>query len=262
MLISLFQMQPLSGDVPGNIGKIAQAAMAAAEMGAELLVTPELGTSGYALGARFEELAEGRDGSIVGALTEVAADCGLAICAGFPEREGNQVFNSSVLIRPDGTAEFYRKSHLYGDGERAAFVPGADAPHVFDLNGIKTGMLICYDVEFPENVRTLALAGAELILVPTALPQGIISRRIADTVVPTRAFENGVFLVYADLCGEENGFSYGGRSVILGPDGDELARAGVKETLLVADVDPAAYDDARAQNPYLINRRPGLYRLG
>jgi len=262
MLISLFQMQPLSGDVPGNIGKIAQAAMAAAEMGAELLVTPELGTSGYALGARFEELAEGRDGSIVGALTEVAADCGLAICAGFPEREGNQVFNTSVLIRPDGTAEFYRKSHLYGDGERAAFVPGADAPHVFDLNGIKTGMLICYDVEFPENVRTLALAGAELILVPTALPQGIISRRIADTVVPTRAFENGVFLVYADLCGEENGFSYGGRSVILGPDGDELARAGVKETLLVADVDPAAYDDARAQNPYLINRRPGLYRLG
>lgn len=262
MLISLFQMQPLSGDVPGNIGKIAQAAMAAAEMGAELLVTPELGTSGYALGTRFEELAEGRDGSIVGALTEVAADCGLAICAGFPEREGNQVFNSSVLIRPDGTAEFYRKSHLYGDGERAAFVPGADAPHVFDLNGIKTGMLICYDVEFPENVRTLALAGAELILVPTALPQGIISRRIADTVVPTRAFENGVFLVYADLCGEENGFSYGGRSVILGPDGDELARAGVKETLLVADVDPAAYDDAKAQNPYLIDRRPNLYRLG
>jgi predicted amidohydrolase len=262
MLISLYQMQPLSGDVPGNIGKIAQAAMAAAEMGAELLVTPELGTSGYALGAAFETVAEGRDGSIIGALTEIAADCGLAICAGFPEREGNQVFNSSVLVRPDGTMEFYRKSHLYGDGERAAFVPGSQPPHIFDLNGIKTGMLICYDVEFPENVRTLALAGAELVLVPTALPQGIISRRIADTVVPTRAFENSVFLVYADLCGEENGLSYGGRSVILAPDGDELARAGMRETLLVAEIDTKAYDDAKAQNPYLIDRRPGLYRLG
>lgn len=262
MLISLYQMQPLSGDVPGNLGKIAQAAMAAAEMGAELLVTPELGTSGYALGALFEEVAEGRDGSIIGALTEIAADCGLAISAGFPERDGNQVFNSSVLIRPDGTAEFYRKSHLYGEGERAAFVPGDAAPHVFDLNGIKTGMLICYDVEFPENVRTLALAGAELILVPTALPQGIISRRIADTVVPTRAFENGVFLVYADLCGDENELSYGGRSVILAPDGDELARAGMRETLLVAEINTGAYEDAKAQNPYLADRRPGLYRLG
>ena len=141
-------------------------------------------------------------------------------------------------------------------------MPGAEAPHVFDLNGIKTGMLICYDVEFPENVRTLALAGAELILVPTALPEGIISRRVADTVVPTRAFENGVFLVYADLCGAENGLSYGGRSVILAPDGDELARAGMRETLLVAEIDPTAYDDAKAQNPYLIDRRPGLYRLG
>ncbi len=141
-------------------------------------------------------------------------------------------------------------------------MPGSEPPHVFDLNGIKTGMLICYDVEFPENVRTLALAGAELILVPTALPEGIISRRVADTVVPTRAFENGVFVVYADLCGTENDLSYGGRSVILGPDGDELARAGMRETLLVAEVDPADYDDARSQNPYLIDRRPGLYRLG
>ncbi|MGL3606956.1 carbon-nitrogen hydrolase family protein [Rhizobium sp. G187] len=261
MLISLYQMQPLSGDVPGNIGKIARAAMAAAEMGADLLVTPELGISGYAQGAGFASLAEGRDGPIMEALREIAADCGLAICAGFPERDGAHVYNSSVLVRPDGSAEFYRKSHLYGEGERAAFTPGSEPPQVFDLNGIKTGMLICYDVEFPENVRTLALAGAELVLVPTALPQGLISRRVADIVVPARAFENGVFLVYADLCGTENELSYGGRSVILGPDGDELARAGMMETLLVAEVNPAAYDEARAQNPYLTDRRPGLYRL-
>jgi predicted amidohydrolase len=123
-------------------------------------------------------------------------------------------------------------------------------------------MLICYDVEFPEYVRTLALAGAELVLVPTALPNGEISRRVADMVVPTRAFENGIFLVYADLCGEEGNFSYSGRSAIIGPDGDELARAGTRETLLVAEMDTAAYHDCRRQNPYLADRRTGLYRLG
>lgn len=262
MLISLYQMQPISGDVPGNLGKIAQAAMAAAEMGAELLVTPELGTSGYALGKDFETVAETRDGSIIEALKEISADCGLAICAGFPERDGSRVFNSAVLVRPDGHCEFYRKGHLYGDGERAAFVAGEEASHVFDLFGIRTAMLICYDVEFPETVRSLALAGAELVLVPTALPSGIVSRRVADMVVPTRAFENGVFLVYADLCGDEGALSYSGRSVILGPDGDELARAGTGETLLVAGIDVAGYEDAKAQNPYLTDRRPGLYRLG
>ncbi len=263
MLISLYQMQPVSGDVAANLAKIAQAAEAASDMGAELLVAPELAVSGYGLSPeRFAEIAEGRDGEIIGALSDIAAEFDLAICTGFPERDGETVFNSAVLARPDGTCEFYRKGHLYGDGERAAFVPGADSPQVFDLFGVRTGMLICYDVEFPEYVRTLALAGAELVIVPTALPDGTISRRVADMVVPTRAFENGVFVVYADLCGEEGSFAYGGRSAIIGPDGDELARAGARETLLVAEMDRTAYDECRRQNPYLIDRRPELYRLG
>ncbi|MHA7967976.1 carbon-nitrogen hydrolase family protein [Rhizobium sp. CAU 1783] len=263
MLISLYQMQPVSGDAAANLAKIAQAAEAASDMGAELLVAPELALSGYGLTPEgFAEIAEGRDGEVIAALCDIAAEFDLAVCAGFPERDGATVYNSSVLVRPDGSCEFYRKGHLYGDGERASFTPGAEVPHVFDLFGIRTGMLICYDVEFPEYVRTLALAGAELVLVPTALPRGEISRRVADMVVPTRAFENGVFLVYADLCGEEGDFAYSGRSVIVGPDGDELARAGTRETLLVAELDRSAYDDCRRQNPYLVDRRPSLYRIG
>lgn len=263
MLISLYQMQPVSGDAAANLAKIAEAAEAASGMGAVLLVAPELALSGYGLTPeRFAEIAEERDGEIIGALCDIAAEFELAICAGFPERDGSVVYNSAVLARPDGSCEFYRKGHLYGDGERASFASGGDVPHVFDLFGVRTGMLICYDVEFPEYVRTLALAGAELVLVPTALPRGEISRRVADMVVPTRAFENGVFLVYADLCGEEGTFTYGGRSVIVGPDGDELARAGTHEALLVATLDLAAYDECRRQNPYLTDRRPDLYRIG
>ncbi|NGO62090.1 carbon-nitrogen hydrolase family protein [Rhizobium daejeonense] len=261
MLISLFQMQPVSGDIAENLMKIARAAEAASDMGADLLVTPELSTSGYALGELFDEIAETRDGALIDALADIAETFDLAICAGFPEREGDAVYNSAVLMRPDGSREFYRKGHLYGDAERAAFTPGNDIPHVFDLCGMKTSMLICYDVEFPEYVRSVALAGAELVLVPTALPAGVISRRVADAVVPTRAFENGVFIVYSDLCGSENSAEYCGRSVIVGPDGDELARAGAREALLVAEVEPSAYDECREQNPYLAERRSELYRL-
>lgn len=123
-------------------------------------------------------------------------------------------------------------------------------------------MVICYDVEFPEYVRTAALAGAELLLVPTALPAGDISRRVSEHVVPTRAFENGIFVAYADLCGKEADLEYCGRSVIVGPDGDEIARAGSGETLMIADIDPSAYDECRRQNPYLAERRTELYRLG
>lgn len=262
MLIALYQMQPLAGDIPGNLGKIAQAALAAAELGAELLVTPELATSGYAQGPGFQKLAQDREGSIIDALREMAADCGMSICTGFPERDGSRVYNTAVLVRPDGSAEFTRKIHLYGESERAAFAVGQAPPSVFEVNGIRTGMVICYDVEFPETVRSLALAGAELVLVPTALPQGPVSRRIAETLVPTRALENGLFIVYADLCGQEGQMTYGGWSGIYAPDGDVLARAGARETLLVVDIDPEGYAEAKAQNPYLRDRRPGLYRLG
>jgi len=262
MRIALVQMQPVSGDVSANLAKITRAAKAAAAMGAELLVAPELATSGYALGAKFDDIAEGRDGETINSLSALAADLGLSVCTGFAERDGNTVYNSSVLVRPDGSREFYRKGHLYGPAERAAFQPGAEAPTVFDLGGIRTSMVICYDVEFPEYVRTAALAGAELLLVPTALPSGEISRRVSEIVVPTRAFENGIFVVYADLCGKEANLEYCGRSVIVGPDGDEIARAGSGETLLIADIDPSAYDECRRQNPYLAERRTELYRLG
>lgn len=262
MRVALLQMQPVAGDVDDNLEKIGNAAAAAAAMGASLLVAPELATTGYALGPLFKAVAEDRDGAIVTALSDFSQRHGLSICAGFPERDGNAVYNAAVLVRPDGTCEFYRKAHLYGDAEREAFSPGTERPQLFDLDGTKTAMMICYDVEFPDYVRSVALAGAELILVPTAQPDEAIFRRVADMMVPVRALENGIFIAYADLCGQEGPANYCGRSVIVGPDGDEIARAGRGEALLVADLDPSAYAQARAQNPYLAERRPELYSLG
>jgi predicted amidohydrolase len=131
---------------------------------------------------------------------------------------------------------------------------------VAELEGIKIGILICYDVEFPEAVRALALAGAELIAVPTALirPFDIVAR----TLVPARAFENQVYVAYAGMCGNEAGLGYCGLSCIVGPNGQDLARAGTGPALLFADIDLSVIPKGRMSNPYLSDRRPGLYSAG
>lgn len=259
MLIAALQMEPTPGDYEANLAKIERAARAAAEMGARLLVTPELSLSGYALGKRFATLAEPADGPAVSRLRALAEALGLAIVAGFPERDGERVFNSAVLAKPDGTYHVYRKCHLYGPAEKAAFAVSDALPTVMTVDTLKVAMLICYDVEFPEMVRGLALSGAKLILVPTALPAGPASRHVSNLLVPTRAMENQLFIVYADLCGQENGLEYEGRSVIAAPDGEYLARAGQDETLLFARIHPGAYAVTDAETPYLADRRAELY---
>ena len=150
----------------------------------------------------------------------------------------------------------YRKTHLYGAEEKRLFQPG-DSLVLAELEGWKVGILICYDVEFPEAVRTLVMAGAELIAVPTALiePFDIVSR----TLIPARAFENQVYVAYAGMCGREGNLGYCGLSCIVGPDGKDLARAGSDPSLLFAEIDPSAISKGRQTNPYLSDRRAELY---
>ncbi|OYX70036.1 MAG: nitrilase [Rhizobiales bacterium 32-66-11] len=259
MLIALLQMTPVAADPAANLARIAQAAMAAGAFGCDLLVTPEMGVTGYNIGADIARLAEPRDGALVARLGEIAARAGLALVAGFPERADGAIYNSLVLARPDGGTFVYRKCHLFGPDERAAFTPSNALPGLVEIAGLKVGFLICYDVEFPEMVRGLALAGADLVVVPTALAATPSCRRIALSLVPARALENHVFIAYADLCGSERGLTYQGCSVIAAPDGEDLARAGEAEALLMARIAPGAYAAARAENPYPDDRRPALY---
>ena len=192
---------------------------------------------------------------------EVAAitmDSGLAILYGYPERAGDHVFNSAQLIDRDGRIlGTYRKSHLYGEVDTSTFEPGDGDFAVFGLDGINVGVLICYDVEFPEAVRALALAGADLVAVPTALmrPYEIVAR----TVVPSRAYENQVYVAYANRSGQEGGLAYCGESCVVGPDGVDLTRAGSGDELLLAEIDPARLASSRADNTHLGDRRPELY---
>jgi len=169
------------------------------------------------------------------------------------------VYNSAAAVTPDGQRLIYRKLHLYGSYERSLFRPGSAAPPVFRIGGLNVGLLICYDVEFPEMVRHLALGGADLVLVLTALPASGHAAFIARSIIPVRAFENQVFVAYANHAGRDDTFAYAGQSGIAAPDGTDLARA--PETggnVLIAEIDPAAYAAARAANPYLTDRRFGF----
>ena len=149
---------------------------------------------------------------------------------------------------PDSVVEVTRQRGRIGEG--------IDHPAVFPLGGLKAGLLICYDVEFPETVRHLASSEADLILVPTALPASEHAGFIARSIIPVRAFENQVFVAYANHAGRDAAFSYAGLSGIAAPDGSDLARAPATGTrLLIADLDPSAFGAARAANPYLIDRR-------
>lgn len=252
MRLALLQMRAKPGDVEANLGRIARAAREAYAAGASLLVAPELALTGYGAGEAIRDLAEPADGPLARRLRRLSAEERIAILTGFAERDGADVYNSALFIDGEREPVIYRKSHLYGDYERSLFRPGPPRAAVVEVSGLKLGILICYDVEFPENARRLAQAGARAVLVPTALPASDHAAFIADRMIAVRAFENQVFVAYANHCGTDRKFAYAGLSRIVAPDGSTLAAAGPRgEKLLVADIRPGDYAVSAERNTYL-----------
>ncbi|MFG2635072.1 carbon-nitrogen hydrolase family protein [Streptomyces sp. NPDC048362] len=258
MRTALLQSSGRPGSIVENLKVLDEAAGRAAAAGAALLAAPEMFLTGYAIGDDIARLAESADGDSADAIAETAARHGLAIAYGYPERDGDTVYNSAQLISADGTRlANYRKTHLFGCFERDHFTPGEQPVVQTELNGLTVGLLICYDVEFPENVRAHALAGTDLLVVPTAQMHPF--QFVAESMIPVRAFENQMYVAYVNRVGQEGEFEFVGLSTLAGPDGIARTRAGHAEQLVLADADPAFLAASRAANPYLDDRRPGLY---
>jgi len=256
MRLAAFQMEARAGDVSANLSMIGEAAAEAKASGAALMVAPELATTGYGAGEAIRELAEPADGDQVTAVHELASKHEIMLTVGFAERSEGKIYNSAVFAHPDGWRKIYRKCQLYGAYERDLFEPGDQPPMVFSIGALKVGILICFDVEFPEMVRRLAVAGADLVLVPTAQPDTPHAAFIVEKIVPVRAFENGVAVVYADHAGRDSRFAYAGRSCIALPDGSDGARAPASGSrVIVADYEPENFAELRLANPYLTERR-------
>ncbi|MHA7828963.1 MAG: carbon-nitrogen hydrolase family protein [Roseovarius sp.] len=214
----------------------------------DIVVLPELFQCGYNVAARLSAAGETRDGAFAQAVAALARAQDTAIVYGCAERDGDALYNAALAFGRDGRMLGHHRKLLLPPGfEGEHFAPG-EGSVLFGIGAFKVALLVCYDVEFPETVRHVAMAGADLVIVPTALSDQW--PLVADKLVPVRAFENGVFLAYCNHSGTENGLTYHGGSCIVAPDGADLARAGAAPQSLSATLDHAAVARARARLPY------------
>ena len=253
---------PGDGAQPGLRALDAALAQSAA-LGAHWLVTPEMALTGYAIGAdRARALAQAADGSLAEAVARLTQRHGVGVVYGFAEHNGDaRPFNSVQAIHRRGERlGLYRKTHLYGAIDAAQFSAGDAPPPVIDVDGWRLGLLICYDVEFPEPTRDLALRGADAVLVPTA--NMVDFPEVVQRLLPARACENRLFVAYANACGVEHTAGqtvhYGGLSTLCGPMGEVLAQADDAPALLVHTLQRSALVAAR-QSSQLPKRRAALY---
>ena len=265
MKLSILQTSPTKAEILSNLDRVGETL---AGLDADLLVLPELFASGYFFDSteQVKALAEPvPNGPTVRRLEEWSADTGATIVAGLPERDGATLYNSAVVVTPNGWLGTYRKTHLYYE-ETLHFAPGDTGFPVWTVTdragrSYRLGVMICFDWIFPESARTLALSGADVIAHPSnlVLPH-------CPSAMPIRALENGVFTATANRIGSEsNGresLTFIGRSRICSPRAEVLAEApDQEEALLSAEIEPHEARQRRL-NPYndrFGDRRPGLY---
>ncbi|MFJ5956500.1 nitrilase-related carbon-nitrogen hydrolase [Paenarthrobacter sp. NPDC092416] len=251
--VAVLQATGLVNSAAENLRRLATRALEARQRGASLLVTPELFTSGYA-----PTLIHGTDGAAHRAqLAAIAVEHGIGLVASTVEHDNDKHYISASLFDTDGTeVARYRKQNLFGLDENSVFTPGTQPPAVVTFNGVKIALGICFDVEFPEFVRSAALAGAELLCVPTAVPlraagpagkQPFDTRLVPSMVIPTRALESQLFIAYANHAGP----NFAGLSTIADPYGRHLSAAADDGELIVADIDLRTLTQARKDTDYL-----------
>ncbi|HET8760040.1 MAG TPA: nitrilase-related carbon-nitrogen hydrolase [Nitrospiria bacterium] len=261
MDIGFVQNSTIFGRVKTNLDRISDLV---ASVRADVLVLPELFATGYQFTSQreAERLSEPvPDGVTTKRLITLAKRRKCVMVAGLAERKGRSLYNSAVVVGPNGLIGLYRKSHLFYE-ETLWFTPGNTGFRVFQAGGAVLGVMICFDWFFPESTRLLSLAGADVICHPSnlVLPH-------APNAMKTRCLENRVFAVTADRVGfEERGererLTFIGSSQVVSPQGEVLVRASTdREEVHVVTIDPK---DARRKtinryNHLFADRRPELY---
>jgi predicted amidohydrolase len=224
---ALVQLRPALRDTSQNLETMRKVVEEHSD--ADLVVFPELFLSGYTT-SRLEELALDLDGPEVEAIARLAGENSTAVIFGAPERVSGEIANSAICVdRYGNLACSYRKTHLFGS-EQHAFAAG-DELRVVDLEGVKTGIMICFDLEFPEVARSLAKAGGNLLVTISANmdPFG----RDHDVFATARALENGIPHLYVNQVGRGEAFTFAGGTIIISADGERLAEVGVAEDTVI-----------------------------
>ncbi|MFT3737924.1 MAG: nitrilase-related carbon-nitrogen hydrolase [Breznakibacter sp.] len=257
MKISIVQFAPVLGDINGNISLLSENFRDAWE--SDLVVLPELASSGYRFNGRDEALASAEqvdDSRYIDFLESMAGTYDCHIVSGFNEKDGDKLYNSSVLVGPQGLLGIYRKLHLFRD-EKNIFAPGNLGAEVFDTPLGKIGMLVCFDWMFPEVWRKMALAGAQLVCHPSNLVLPY-----CQTAVQAHSLLNRMFVATANRIGKERDLAFTGQSVLYSPKGEVLGKGSIdKSELITVEIDLKDADDKwiTSENHIFYDRRVDVY---
>ncbi|MBL8147703.1 MAG: carbon-nitrogen hydrolase family protein [Anaerolineae bacterium] len=269
LTVAVAQMKPVLGQPEENIVKMSEMIRTiATKQRVDLIVFPELITSGAELGLRFTEVAQRVPGATVNLIAKRANEYGVYVLFGMATKEKVEsiLYNSAVLVGPEGEfVDLYHKVHLSGE-ERMAFREGFKLPVVETEIG-SLGILIGYDLAFPEVARSLTLEGAEVLCVLANWEaSGLDAWR---TFIRARALENALYVAGANRIGEDVTLTFGGESMIVGPRGEiHASLAGTsdkdsgepQEGAAIATLDLDAVREVREENQYIQNRQPAVYR--
>ena len=250
------QMDCTPYDKEKNLAHAENLIAEAASKGAKIIVLPELFNTGYRVEFKDWELAEEFPGQTITRLQELAKKFDVYIAGAILERDGEKVFDTAIIVGKDGLIGSHRKMHLWGD-EIKRFQKG-DLINVIKLPFATVGILICYEIGFPEPSRIQVQKGADILIYPSAFGR---ARYYAwEIASKSRALENGAFVIACNRCGQDSDSVFGGLSRIVAPDATMLAAAGVDEERIVcAELDLSAVKKMRNTLPYLRDLNQKLY---
>ncbi|MFA6436252.1 MAG: carbon-nitrogen hydrolase family protein [Candidatus Gracilibacteria bacterium] len=255
-LAGAVQLDAILGKVTENLCRAEHYIQKAAKAGVKLLVLPELFSTGYDLKNQTARFAETEKGPTPQFLLQMAKKYGLHLTGSYIEKSRGKPFNTALLVGPKGFIGKHRKVNLWGNEQRY-FKPG-NSFKVFKTELGVMGILICYDADFPESARALALQGAEILLFPTA---GTVSfSMFYGNFIASRAFENGCFLIQANRMGKEGDFVYAGFSRVINPQGIVLVDAKKQERFIATEIDLSLIQQQRQKAPYLKEFKGKIYK--
>ena len=233
--VTQIQFNPQVGEMESNFSEVSN--LLSKTKDATLVILPELANSGYNFVDREQALSLGsvvQDSRFVEMVIETARKQNQYIVTGFHELDGDQLFNTSLFVSPNGEIGKYRKIHLFMN-EKQIFSKGNVGLPIFEMDGYKLGMLICFDYLFPEIWRIMGLKGADII----AHPSNLVTYK-AFKVVPAQAIINRFFIFTTNRFGTEREVSFSGKSFVVDPEGEVIAEASAaKAELLTSTIDPS-----------------------
>ena len=256
-------LRSVVGDTDGNMAKVVAFVHEAARNHVDILCFPEMNLTGYSVRSEIRKVAQPSQGQLITTLIKLARQSGVFILAGLAESQGSAIYATHLVISPEGFLGCYRKLHL-GPPEAKFFTPGDEIP-LFQFGETTFGIQLCYDTHFPELSSIMALQGADILFFPYGSPRDTPRQKLESWMrhLPARAFDNSVFVVACNTCGENgSGLTFPGTAVILSPDGRVLEQfTDDRETMLTAVLKRSDLQAVRGHRMgyFLPHRRPELY---